>query len=82
MSLIAHMLGLEPNGHLVVGLEDDTDGSVRVYLDHRWRGIHTHVKDAQAVERVRRAWASSYRSGHLFTTVPRDALCDCPEVTP
>lgn len=63
--------------HLVVGLGADTDGSLRVYLDHRSTGIHSHVADPEARAEIERAWANPM--GHVFTTVPRSALCDCPE---
>lgn len=66
-----------PDGHLIVGLEDDPDGSLRVYLDHRATGIHTHVANEPAKAEVRSAWAGSHM-GHLTTRVPKDALCDCP----
>jgi len=71
---------LFPDGHLVVGLEDDADGSLRVYVDQRSTGIHSHVADPDAKTRIRGAWSSS-RMGHLTTQIPRDALCDCPPST-
>jgi len=66
-----------PDGHLIVGVEDDTDGSLRVYLDMRSTGLHTHVDDESAKAEVRRAWSASYM-GHLTTQVPKEALCTCP----
>ena len=69
-----------PDGHLIVGLEDDDDGSLRVYVDHRSTGIHSHVADHGAQAEIRDAWVGSYR-GHLTTRIPREALCDCPPPT-
>lgn len=63
------------DGHLVVGIEDDPDGSLRVYLDMRSRGIHTHVDDEDAKAEVRSAWANAM--SHITTRVPNDALRDC-----
>jgi hypothetical protein len=65
-----------PDGHLIVGLEDDPDGSLRVYVDHRSTGIHSHVIDPKAVEEIRNAWAATHM-GHLTTRIPSDALCSC-----
>ena len=64
------------DGHLIVGLEDDPDGSLRVYLDARFRGIHTHVDNEEAKAEVRRAWSGAM--SHITTRVPDSALCDCP----
>lgn len=66
---------LYPDAALIVGVEDDADGSLRVYLYARWKGIHTHVDDEAAKDAARRAWNSG---GHVVTRVPRTALCDCP----
>jgi hypothetical protein len=68
---------LLPEGHLIVGIEDDPDGSLRVYLDMRSTGVHTHVADESAKAEVRNAWAASFM-GHLTTRVPQKALCTCP----
>ena len=62
---------------LLVGLEDDEDGSLRVYLGRRWTGIHTHVADEDAKRELRRVWGQG-RGHALVTTPPREALCDCP----
>jgi hypothetical protein len=64
-----------PDHHLLVGLEDDADGSLRVYVDARYLGIHTHVDDEAAKEEVRRGYASAH---HVTAHIPRDSLCDCP----
>ena len=68
------MIGLLFGERLIVGIEDDPDGSLRVYVDARHTGIHTHIDDESAKEQVRNAWASSV---HLTAPIPREALCDC-----
>lgn len=76
MSVFGAMLGLDPgNTRLIVGIEDDEDGSLRVYLDRRWTNLHTHVADEEVKRQVRNSWGYQ---GHVFTDVPADALCDCP----
>ena len=66
---------LFPDGHLIVGLVDDADGSLRVLLDHASTGIHTHVDDKAVQQELRERWAGTTV---LTTRIPRDALCDCP----
>lgn len=72
----------DPDSHLVVGPEDDTeDGSLRVYVDSRYTGIHSHVADEGVKDQFRQAWAMA--SMPLCTTIPAEALCNCPStVTP
>lgn len=67
---------MHPEGHIIVGLQDDSDGSLRVYLDHRSTGLHTHVDDEKAQAELRSAWGASFM-GHLTTQVPATALCKC-----
>lgn len=68
-----------PDACLLVGVgPDEADGSMRVYLDARWRGLHTHVSDPEGKAQVRRAWAGGYRS-HTFVAVPHEHRCNCPE---
>lgn len=75
MSLLAFAFpSAFPDFHLITGLEDDTDGSLRVYVGPRWKGIHTHVDDEEAKKQLR----SQFGWGHIGSTVPREALCDCP----
>jgi hypothetical protein len=47
---------------LLVGLEDQPDGTVRAYLGHRRRGVYVVLSDA-AVASFRAAWASG---GHVW----------------
>lgn len=77
--LVAMMFpSLFPNTHLITGLGEDADGSLRVYLDARYLGRHTHVDDEGAKAEIRRQFPGM---GHVFTDVPFEALCDCPEPT-
>lgn len=68
------MFGLLQDERLIVGLEDDADGSLRVYVDMRSTGIHTHVSDESAKDQYRRAFGSSR---HLTSVIPSSVLCDC-----
>ncbi len=65
---------LHPDGCLIVGVEDEPGGSMRVYLNARWTGVHTHVDDPVAQDEIRGAWGSNR---HVLTIVPRAAQCDC-----
>jgi hypothetical protein len=53
---------------LVVGVEDGPDGTLKVYVDARWKGLYAIVEDAEAQEAIRRAWANT--SSHLTITKP------------
>ena len=68
------MFKIIPRERLIVGLEDDADGSLRVYVDARWTGIHTHVDDPEVKDKLRRSWGSST---HLTSVIPDSVLCDC-----
>jgi hypothetical protein len=52
---------------LLVGVEDDPDGGIRVYLGHRGRGLYAVITDADAIEEVRNAWAGG---GHVTIPIP------------
>jgi hypothetical protein len=69
-----------PQARLLVGVSDrlDADGSLRIYLNARYTGLHTHCSDSEGIERVRAAWAGG-AMGHQSVIVADDALCDCPE---
>lgn len=74
-------VGLTPFGNaIVVGYEDDADGSMRVRIaSSSHPGLHVHLDDEASKEKVRAAWGAG---GHVFTTVSDDAFCVCPvEVT-
>lgn len=60
---------LSPNGHLIVGVEQDSDEPelTRVYLDDRAKWHYVLVEGEQA-EKVKAAWDGAY--GHLTTTIP------------
>lgn len=58
---------------LLVGVEEQEDGSVKAYLGARHKGVYLHVH-ADEAEGFRRAWRSA--SGHiwLYPVPPRDLL--------
>jgi hypothetical protein len=60
---------------LVVGVEDDPDGSLRMYVGHRFKGIYAIVDDPAEKEKLRSAWGSG---GHLFTAIPETLFQDPP----
>lgn len=66
-------VGLMGNA-IVTGLEVDSDGSLRVGIAGNAANLHTHVDDADSIDRLRKAWGGG---GHVFTTVPRESLCTC-----
>lgn len=68
---------LYPGAILWVGIEDDDDGSLRLYLDARWKNLHTHVDDPEAIKDLRSAWNGG-AMGHQALRVPREAWCTCP----
>lgn len=52
----------------VVGVEDNGDGALRVYLGHRAKGLYVLVEDEDAKAQVQRAWEGC--SGHITIAVP------------
>jgi hypothetical protein len=57
---------------LLVGVEDNGDDALRLYLDSRHRGVYALVYDEAAKAEVQRAWASG---GHVTVpTPPADCL--------
>lgn len=74
------MPSMYPEQHLIVGYEEDTDGSGRVYLDRRWLNLHTHIDDPSDKRRAQLAAST----GKTLTDVPPENLCKCPppEATP
>ena len=45
----------------LVGIEDQNDGGMRLYLTHRARGIYALVYDEDVKADARAAWAGSQR---------------------
>ena len=68
---------IHPDSMLVTAIEHDPNEpeTRRVYLGHRSLGLHTHVKDPEAIRQLEAAWANN--RGHLTTRVPRTAWCTC-----
>lgn len=59
---------------LVVGVEDDPSGMLRVYIDHRSYGRYVLIEHEEDKERARDAWAQSF-GGHLtMKRPPADAV--------
>lgn len=52
-------------GVLIVGVEENEAGGVKVFVDHRSRGLYFVVRNPEGAEQVRRAWRGSI-SGHLI----------------
>lgn len=55
---------------LVVGVKDDPDGALKVYVGARYRGIYVLVDDANAQHEIQRAWATG---GHVLVPLPDDS---------
>jgi hypothetical protein len=80
MTWLHMMLGLPSETRLLVGTDTDPDdGSLRVYVNARYTGIHTHIPaGSEDAQRFR----NGFGSGHAYADIPDDALCDChPELT-
>lgn len=70
------VVALMPGARLLVGVERELDGSLRVYVNMRSTGVHTHVDPGEAADQIESAWLGAM--SHLWLTdVPADALCDC-----
>jgi hypothetical protein len=52
---------------LLVGVEDQEDGALRLYLGARYRGLYVVVDDPDAQAQARAAWATG---GHVTIPVP------------
>jgi hypothetical protein len=62
------IFGLLAGTHtLLVGVEDQDDGGLRLYLDSRHRGLYVVVDDPAAQAQARSAWATG---GHVTIPVP------------
>jgi len=59
---------------LIVGVEDNPSGGIRVYLGHRGDGIFVIVDDEASIAAARRAWAGSSHSFVSKKDIPEDAL--------
>ena len=82
MSALSSLLFGGPDLHLWVGIGDDEDGGLRVYLDMRSTGLHTHLPVGATTDDARRQWGNGRYPGHQYLEVPRTALCDCPTKDP
>jgi hypothetical protein len=71
-SPVAAMTG---DAALVVGVERDDEGDLKVYLGARYRGVYVPIAAGDDADRIERAWASV--SAHLWLTpVPSELCCD------
>ncbi len=64
-------LGLLLGDYLVVGVEDEPTGGIRVYLNHRPAGYYVIVTNKEDIAAARSAWANA-AMGHL--TLSRDSI--------
>lgn len=65
MSLVDYFFGRHA---LIVGVEDDHDGGVRIYLHARYRWIYVLIDDPADCESIKRQWAG--HGGHLTLPNP------------
>src|SRR5687767_14429329 len=69
---------LPGNATLLVGVERETDGALRLYVGARYRGTYAVIAPGEDTDRVEAAWNGSM--GHLWMTPIPDALfCDKAE---
>lgn len=61
------------NQVLVVGVETQEDGSAKVYIDARWKGLYALIEDPKEAANVQRQWDANFM-GHLYMDKPPD---DC-----
>lgn len=52
---------------MVTGLEDQPDGSLKVYVGARYRGLYFVTDDAETQKALRVGWA---HGGHLLILTP------------
>lgn len=69
MSLLGVALGTHT---FVVGVEDQEDGALRVYVGERRLGLYVLVEDEAPQAEVRRAWATADRL--TMPKPPQDCL--------
>lgn len=63
-----------PNDVLIVGVEDDPSGMLRIYMNSPEPRCYVLIENEEDKERARREWEHSYQ-GHLFMKQPpRDAI--------
>ena len=59
---------------LIVGVEDNPNGGIRVYLGHRGDGIFVIVDDEESIATVRRSWSGGQHCLTNTDGIPDDAL--------
>jgi hypothetical protein len=65
---VSDILGLALGTHtLVVGVEDDASGALRVYLGARWKNVYCLIDNEVDKDAVRRAWS---HQGHVTIPIP------------
>lgn len=75
------MLGLfSGSSSLLVGVEDDPEGGIRCYLNHRAAGEYCVIDDPDAIREVRAAWGGAM--GHITIPTPPAELIYCEESSP
>jgi hypothetical protein len=69
---------LMPGAMLFVGTDrQQSDNSLRVYLNARYEGIHVHVEPGESADKIEQVWGARHL-GHLFATeIDTAGLCKC-----
>lgn len=63
---------------LLVGVEREDDGALRLYVGVRYRGIYAVIEPGEDADRIEAAWGG----GHLWVTpIPTSLYCDKPEAS-
>ena len=69
----------EPRQRHIVGMEEGSDGELRVFVDAYWRGRWFPLWDKDDQTEMRRAWASG--SATLFTLVYSEDVVETDHLT-
>jgi hypothetical protein len=63
---------LDGSSSLVVGIQDEPGGGLRVYLGHRSDGVYCIIEDRAAIERLRCVWSGNCQV--VIATPPADCI--------
>lgn len=63
------VFGLFAGTHtLLVGVEDDPEGGLRLYLGHRAKGAYAVIDDPEEIARIRQSWGGA--RGYITVPIP------------
>lgn len=80
MPPLTAIFGVQP-ATLLVGLEDDVDGSLKAYLGARWKRTFVRITEPTDQDAFRRAWGSM--SSHIWLSpIPPAELLEQDPPTP